>query len=177
MKRSHPLLRRLTSLLLFAGASVAIAQEPPLPSDAELRTAYCIPIIQWDLSMERSTVAAAEHQANSAAPTPESRALMEQAADLTRKDIPLMESVLTRLQAYLLPRILRRDPIALTAAQQRAEADLKALQDLANQCTSRCTSPPNHPENLEACVASCMTQGKDISERVKACRNPTWLPF
>jgi hypothetical protein len=159
------------SLLGFA--PIAIAQDKSqMPSDAELRTAYCIPVITRELSDTKQAAAEAEQQAND--PVTASYGAQDkflQVLAQLKNRIAELDSALKRLEAYLLPRRFQRDPVALAAAQKRGEADYQEL--MGGECAARCMAVAN--ANLTACLSSC--NPPDLVARLKACKDPTWLPF
>jgi hypothetical protein len=96
-----------------------------------------------------------------------------------RDGIAKLESTLNRLQLYLLPRIAHRDPVALAAAQDRGEADVRQVQAVSDRCVKDCgASNPLEPsdDKKRACLDSCKPD-TDLVTRVGACASPTWLPF
>lgn len=151
---------------------MAIGQNLPVPTDAELRTAYCIPVITRELSDTKQAAAEAEHQANGpgTATYGAQDKFLQVLAGLKNR-IAELESALKRLEAYLLPRVSQRDPIALAAAQKRGEADYQEL--MGGECGARCMAGSD--ADLSVCLNSCVSPG--LVTRVKACKNPTWLPF
>jgi hypothetical protein len=155
-------------------ARTAAAQES-LPTDVELHSAYCIPVLRWQIQFSRQVVDQADAGEKSAQ-TPE---LRQQAATVKGnllKFVADLESSLNRLQLYLFPRMQHRDPFALLAASKRAEADLKEFQQRTDRCPSECGLdgvPKN--EQQQACFETCTD--KDLTSRIRACATPTWLPF
>ena len=95
--------------------------------------------------------------------------------DALRKEIAQLESTLNRLQLYLLPRVTQRDPVAIIAAEKRAEADLQELRRATAECTTDCAKSGHGDDPTNACAESCV--GSDLVARLRACKNPSWLPF
>jgi hypothetical protein len=149
---------RWWGLVIAPLTAVGLAQSDSLPSDGELRSAYCIPVLKWQITQAKSIAAVAN------------------AADGPRNDLPQLESALNRLQLYLLPRIAYRDPVSLMGAQKRGEADTQELESMTQRCSARCLGADkgNH-EQQGACWNSCADSG--LIDRMRACRNPSWLPF
>jgi hypothetical protein len=159
---------RLSALLLLPFASIAAAQELSLPSDAELHSAYCVPVLKWTIENTRSVITYSDNGPQS----PEVRRNTEE----MRKALGETQTALNRLQAYLAPRIAYRDPIAFVAAQKRADADIAQAKSLADRCITQCTA--SSPRDPIACLKSCESdQGKELTSRLSACRTPSWLPF
>jgi len=167
---------RLLLLALFAAclavfSPAAVAQQA-VPTDVELRSAYCLSVIKGDIDLQHKMIAQVDAGLKNA-PTPE---LQQQATKVNaelREGLTKFEAVLNRLQLYLLPRMGSRDPIALTAAMKRGEVDVQEVMAMAERCSARCDPlPGNQPA---ACNASCIDN--DLVMRVQACTTPTWLPF
>jgi hypothetical protein len=157
---------RLPPVLLLVFASVCGAQEFTQPTDGELRSAYCIPILQWQID--------AMSRANSSVIIPGNDQTPEQqrAHGKLRRELEKVRSALDRLQSYLLPRMLNRDPMALALARKRGENDLQQLVKGADQCINECEAAKGEPA---VCAESCID--KALVERMRACADPSWLPF
>jgi hypothetical protein len=154
-------------LPFYAFASIAMSQDL-VPSDAELRSAYCLPVVKAEIKLARDAIAMAD--ANKTSPIPAVQENLTKASEELRKGLVQAESALNRLQAYLVPRVMARDPVALMAATQRGEADLRALESMAAQYAA-CRGVTDD----KACIDSYTD--KDLVARIRACANPTWLPF
>jgi hypothetical protein len=154
---------------LTSVAQTSLAQES-LPTDIELRAAYCIPIVKWQLGISQQTEVIARGLERDATTPSEHKKLSKVYAN-TRKSTAAVELTLHRLQSYLLPRIQLRDPVALAAAQGRGEADLRELQNATEHCTTQCAGPEHETECFESCV------GKPLVARMRACLSASWLPF
>ena len=150
-------------------APMAIAHDQ-VPSDAELRSAYCITVLQRELADMKQIAAQVENTLRDPRSTAEGRDAAKSLAP-AKKDMGDVEAALSRLQAYLVPRMTQRDPIALMAASKRGEADYQAL--MGGACTSDCMAAA--PDRQNACVVACANS--ELVVRLRACRNPTWLPF
>lgn len=166
------------ALSLLAAASfglvgVAGAQETE-PTDVELRSAYCIAVLNADINLTDKLIANSDASVKSA-PTPELRQLdLKMNSDL-RDGLAKFESALNRLKLYLLPRMVSRDPIAITAAMNRGQADIHEVMAMADRCGAKCARPGQTPDQIAACDTSCFD--KDLMARVEACVSPIWLPF
>jgi len=156
---------RLSPQLLLAFCGVSSAQQPSLPNDGELRSAYCIPILRWEIAGVSKMVASL---ANSQ--TPEA----QHAYADSRTKLEKFQSALNRLQSYLAPRAAYLDPVSLALAQHRGEADLHRLEDIA-QCTTDCEAKKDNKADVVACSEACID--RSLVDRMKACAEPSWLPF
>jgi hypothetical protein len=170
-------------LLLVLGSALSgtvSAQQSQLPNDADLKTAYCIPVAEFGVNFIKQILANAA--ASQQRPTPE----QQQTIDRYRGNLQEQEAVLDRLRKYLVPRILYLDPFALTAAQQRGQADVAVLQaasenqaqsDCLLQCASKQQGSGAQIDQNE-CVKQCSPPTVvSTRERIGSCATPTWLPF
>src|SRR5262245_30484472 len=101
-------------------ASIVEALE--LPSEVDLRAAYCLRVVQYNLSVLKSAESSAQHQG-----------IKETLAPV----ISTVDTNLRRLKQYLLPRIPYLDPDGLQAAVRRGEEDsVKDSEDTS--CITKC---------------------------------------
>lgn len=165
-----------TCAAMCAAVTVATTgtADDTLPTDADLRSAYCIPVLQHGIDVLNQAAAAHEAQAKSAQ-TPEQRRAGQELRDIVLNRVSETQSTLHRLTSYLLPRMQYRDQLALTAAGERGEADVKVLQAKAVRCPTRCGGFDVSDAAWYACAARCVD--KELIARVRACAAPTWLPF
>jgi hypothetical protein len=183
--REKPMTKRLCffwlSVLLLSPlfAAPALAQSP-LPTDTELRAAYCIRVIQNDIRLFNDALAQIDKMTERIQEVPED--MRQQALELNQKTkaelprtIANRESVLNRLQMFIVPRMKYLDSSALLAATNRADSDIEEWSRVMSECTTKCTRPPATTDKLDACLGEC--RSSDLSNRLEACRNPTWLPF
>lgn len=160
--------------VFLASAPIAIAQDQ-VPSDAELRSAYCIPVLQQQLTLAKQIDAMDTKSENDPTTPADVRAQSLATREARQREIADLDSALKRLQAYLLPRFFQRDPVAMVAAQKRGETDWQQLADgMQSQCATRCAAITMSAEAV-ACINSCVNP--ELVARLKACKNPTWLPF
>jgi hypothetical protein len=150
-------LRFVPMLLMLA--SVASAQEMTQPSDTELRSAYCITVLQWQVNNTSQFIAASESS------TP------PQDVAAQRSALEKLGSALDRLRSYLVPRIGHRDPAGLRLAYKRGQDDIQQL-DKSAQCELECKAKS---KDSAACAESCTD--KALVARMRACSEPSWLPF
>ena len=167
----------MSALMLTCIASCAAAEDRT-PTDAELKTAYCIPLLQWEVEIARVATDTDDDHWRHSPPSPELRdQVARKSADLHRRRAA-MESTLGRLQAFLGQRIKSLDRSALAAAGSRGKADLDELQAQQPRCRGQCgpeSSDAAADENATACLESCADQ--QLAARLKACNAPSWLPF
>jgi hypothetical protein len=162
------------SCLLMA-VSVTTFGQSPLPTEVELRAAYCIPVLQNDITNLRKVLANVDAMLGriDEAP-PEARQHLTETLQESKRDTPKQiearESALNRLQLFILPRMQYLDASALLGAAARANADLQDSAAEVRRCTSECAANKD-----SSCIKTCM--GSDLQARLNACRNPTWLPF
>lgn len=155
-------LRVLFSLALFLSIGNASAQQLPLPSEADLKSAYCIPIVQNELKLMNGD--------GSFAPG------VGPQFDAVRKIIRERNDDLTRLQSYFLPRLLHLQPMGLLAAQNRATADLREVEANMAHCSERCDGKGYSNESVLACYKDCGAELAAV-KRMAGCRDLNWLPF
>jgi hypothetical protein len=166
-----PLLALFTAVYLSALTEAAAAQQA-VPTDTELRSAYCASVIRGDIDLQQKMIAQIDAAVKSA-PTPELQQQAIKASTELHEGLTKIETVRDRLKLYLLPRIGSLDPIAITAAMHRGEADVQEVMAMVNRCSAKCDPLPG--DQRATCNASCVDN--DLIARVKACTNPTWLPF
>jgi len=166
-------MRELILCTALLATSVTVhSQQMQAPTDSDLRTAYCIPVVQNFLSIARSQIDSEDEYIITLHSQPDSpqRAAAEQAATKLRDDFiqgfKAAQSVLHRLQAYLIPREQYLEPMGLMVASNRGKADIKEGDD----CVHACPTDQRAPE----CVVACSNPTK---ERFMGCFKPTWLPF
>src|SRR5438105_14108121 len=136
------------SVLATVIVTTTLAQEL-LPTDAELRSAYCIPVLQWQITWHQEMVSRADK-----APAE----LREQASQLDpngRETIEQLQSALNRLQSYLVPRIGHRDSSSMLLATSRGKSDLKALCAMMERCSAKCAIADAPDDAKRACFDSC----------------------
>lgn len=164
------LLRRRQNVpmrLLFAALSFAVAGPVlalTVPTDIDLRTAYCARVVATQLAGLQQMMAG----------EPES----SPAYAFVQKTLRDQADVLSRLQSYLLPKLSGLDPEPLIAAALRADTDLEQAGQTGSVCSRKCAG---HLENgrpsqrWSACVDEC--SAGPLTTRLRSCRTPDWLPF
>lgn len=162
MCRTRNVAVALTALLFGSAAS---AQQERAPTDNELHTAYCIPVVKWGIEADQQLLSQEQHAG----------------VDTTasQQDLNALQTVMKRLQAYLLPRWMSLDTLAIVGAMNRGKADMKELETAGDRCFRQCGSTLDSASTTPAqaaCVSTCANNDPLIA-RTRACRNPTWLPF
>lgn len=155
-------MRVLIALLMFV-ASMAHGQTRSLPTDADLKTAYCITVVKKNIQ---------SLSMNTDPPGSPARNMID---DLLRD----RNNELHRLQSYLLPKLPSLDATGLIAASNRGEADSAASLANAQQCGNRCESTleSGKPgDKWVSCIQTCSAENP-AATRVASCRNINWLPF
>ena len=185
--------RLLTSkfaALLLAAMSSGNVSADRLPTDTELRAAYCIAIIRQDLSLISRLVQDnearigqlgggisdilqgewADKKRAEAAPNAERIAALREANDQLAQHRADRETTFHRLRLYLLPKLYELEIARIAAAHARGDADVRST-DNGVACLTACIQrgPPT------SCVDKCTD--KDLQARMDACRSPSWLPF
>lgn len=144
----------------------ADAQQPYQPTDNDLHAAYCLSVSNAMLSeLQSAAISTADSELNS-----------------TPKGVPELSERVSRLRAYVLPKMLTGDDatVALAAAAQRGKADLAALNSNSKivACAQTCTalSMRNAPSDQAAtqCLQDCAPA---ITRRLRTCNDLSWLPF
>jgi hypothetical protein len=177
-------MNRRGSRTLASAIATALICLPPVavgqvsaPADAELRTAYCIPVMQWTVRALGDAVAASDSYWQQNPPTPDLQERVAKSRADLHQSLAAAASTLSRLQSYLSPRIGRLEPAALEAAERRGEADLRDLRALSDRCVKECgrdaPTAVNDP-TATACFEGC--NDKELATRIAACNAPTWLP-
>jgi hypothetical protein len=166
--------RVLVAILYLGLASHVDAQQPyDLPTDTDLRAAYC-------LSVSQTMLADLERLQNQISANGGAGA---EADATTRNAIAGLSDRVSRLRAYVLPKAAANDngAIGLAAAAQRGRQDLATLQSGSQiaACTRSCAAKhightPEENQAMTQCVQGC---APDISRKLRACTDLSWLPF
>ena len=159
---------RAIILLLLCASSVTAGE---LPTETDLRAAYCIPILQYSIDFLKSL---------STTDLPSSVSPEEITAGLAENT-----SGLRRLQLYLVPRISHLELLGLTTAMQTAKEDLKKAEQYVESCTTKCNQSANKDKRASAevrasaqgaCWNKC-TAENPLRSRLKECHDLRWLPY
>lgn len=172
---------------ILSGIACAIAMadalpEERLPTDTELRAAYCVRIVTNDTIILRQGLEETENNAKSAAERAKSGAahdieimrVLQDAQSRFQRMLRDREAVLNRLELYVMPRLDRIETIGMLAAMTRASADIEAMgqeTDISVKCGLVCGSDSD-------CDTKCKApSSSDLQTRFEGCRKPDWLPF
>jgi hypothetical protein len=154
------------TLIKFALVTLCVAvhssQSIASPTDTELKAAYCTAVKKHAVDVLTQSVSGIESLHADSGPA--------------RKALADTDDQLSRLRAYVVPKMLNDDTGALAAAFARGQHDSARLDDpqLA-QCGSKCfADATTNPAKLNACVASC---APELFPRVWSCNDLSWLPF
>jgi hypothetical protein len=150
------------------------AQERTLPTDTDLRAAYCVKVVQSDLQMfsrldsEFGPIVDAYIKRTDISDAEKSKA--ESALrDIRASRFESGENV-KRLQSFILPRIASVDSTSMLLAVKRSDEDLSSFSARTAECTKSCNT-----SDTAKCAENCV--GPELIQRLKGCRTLTWLPF
>lgn len=173
-------MNRLAAGLLLLCITSATARAARVPTAVEFRTAYCHRIMQWSVRQLKSNQNVLEQELRArrqgGSPPAQHAGISDETLQAmlqrTQKEAADEHAVLEKLQQYLEPRIPDLDPAALSAAKQKANADIQDISDLNGKCGFRCA----HGPDFEACLAE-KCGAADLLRRFSGCRDPDWLAF
>ena len=149
---------RLVAFLAFQLVPLSgFAQMPP--TDADLKSAYCLTTLRLQVTALRETAAGAAN--------PDVKASINNFTDGVQNDI-------NRIASYLIPKTYH-DVHGLLAASARADADNAAAKGQQLLCAQRCGPADVSPKWL-SCARTCTSEQPAIA-RIEACYNVNWLPF
>ena len=170
----------------------AVGAQTRLPSETELRAAYCIPLLQSEIETLRQRRASEVFRKQAfefgrkmmaeKLSEPE-RAVFEKAMAMAQmltpdssKIIEARENALNRVTLYLQPRLQFLDDSSMSAAAKNAEADWREWSGLPQQCRRDCDAVKSdaNPNAFMTCVSQCVRG--DLYSRLDVCRKPDWLP-
>jgi hypothetical protein len=162
--------------LLGALALACVAGAQAVPTDNELRSAYCLGVLRAEIGTLQNALAQAESSGKSAPPPPAE--VQEYAAKFqadSRERLAGLQTAYNRLMAYMMPKLSALDSSALMGATSRAHADWQEFMEQPNRCIAKCDPSKMPKEDARACFSKCADN--DLITRVKACETPTWLPY
>jgi hypothetical protein len=142
-------------LMLVSGVE-AEAQE--LPSEIDLRAAYCFAVTQHGVHKAKAQIAEGD-------------------PDLQEFLVPILTELtehLRRLGIYLLPRLSHLDKLGLTAAMERGKEDIVRSDAYYETCHKKCDSL--RTVERVACSEKC-SDANPFTSRLKTCGDLSWLPF
>ncbi len=152
-------MHKLPILLVLMLASRVEARE--LPSEIDLRAAYCISIVQGSISVVRSV--------------PIDARFTEEIKEIVEETLSEMTADLRKLQLYLIPRIPHLAPLGLVAAHKSGEEDFVRFDKYVKTCQTKCEHLLNKP-SWASCLEKCKTDNP-LNTHLKACSDLSWLPF
>jgi hypothetical protein len=135
-----------------------------LPSEIDLRAAYCMPITKHFIKLVQ---------------VPPSQYPEPPRVKAAREAV-LQQSLeeLRRLQLYLLPRIRHLESLGIATAMKRGQEDIANIEAYGKMCSAKCqhleSARNSSPRNL--CVDQCNATNP-LNSRLKACSDLSWLPY
>ncbi len=155
-------MRKTSITLMLAALTACSAEADPLPSQVDLKAAYCISVIQDDVA---------------ALSTPD-LSLPDAAKQLVAAAREKAESNLRHLQRYLIPRIQYLDTGAILAAAQQGKEDSALISKghLGEACITSCLPRRQEAKAWKACMIKCMESDSTYA-RLKTCSDLSFLPF
>src|SRR2546422_772165 len=124
---------------------VSNARAEVLPSQVDLRAAYCIRILQETLS-DGLAIRKDVETYNLSLPTKE----------VVEKKLSETATNLRRLQLYLLPRLSYLDSYGVGAAKKSGDEDIVRVKELAKTCDAKCRKAfPTKPSAGVSCMMDC----------------------
>ncbi len=167
--------------LVLAGTALAQQASPlPLPSETDLRSAYCLAVWQAEYQSIQETL----NSLDTAKPSGMSQQSYEDLLDSGRHTLANIQERIARGTAYLKPRVPSLDPVALQKASSAGSEDLKkftnamANNQLAYECVKQRCGTNVDSDAFQACVNGCAGQDViDLRKRVQLCSDPAFLPY
>lgn len=155
---------RLT-YLLFVLPTFALAQSL-MPSDVDLKTAYCIAPIKSNIKLGEGALPM----------YPPGSEPHQKAAKFAQQK----KDDLIRASAYLVAKTPYLDVTGLMIAQKRGENDVESVSSDISQCVNACGSldkvkSESELERWKSCFSQC--DGGPAGKRVRACNTLDWLPY
>ena len=171
--------RFLGSIALTAVVALAlgVAKAERLPTDVELKAAYCLKVIQrftipFAVQARLDMMSARTYDGLDAP----SKARIDTAM---KDEIKRGRDSEARLKLYLLPRVSHVEPALLLAAMKEGERDAAKFRQSLAKCYAECPLPA--PSDSTASAASkCGTdcaERDELAQRVARCSNLDLHPF
>jgi len=167
----------LVSGLLLLYSVIAPARAARVPTAVEFRAAYCSRILLWSMHQRQGDESMLEQElrARHQGLLPKWRAglsdeTLQEMLQRSQNESASDRAALETLLRYLEPRIPGLEPHAMSAAKQRAEADMQSIADLNGTCGFKCA----HGLDFEACLAE-ECGAEELIKRFTGCRDPSWL--
>ena len=140
------------------------------PTDAELKSAYCIHILSTKLSWIKNEIPDSRARAEENKGTEIGRLALESVETLENLLLKT-QADLSRLRSYLVPRIPGIDILALEMARGRAKEDFQLATN--NSCAVKC----NDFDTMRSCIAKCDEAVGGPRARTWTCKKIDFLPF
>ena len=152
-------MRKLTIALISFALTASSAQAVQLPSQVDLKAAYCISVKQSQI---------APFNEFSGIPN-----LTDDLKQMATASAEKLNSDLRHLQRYLLPRLEYLDSSAIEAAMQQAKEDLPLASLDSNACLFLCS---RDGKQGVGCLTNC-SEKSGVLTRIKTCNDLSFLPF
>ena len=181
--KEEPMSRKWSVVVCFFGlirlAGPAFAQA----DNTDLHAAYCLTILRHERSIVVSIVKSAEsHPAPASSP-------LGQAQQAAQQQYVQEQQAIRRIKGYLIPRLygpaLSTPDSLMTvqAAFNAANSDWQIINTATDTCAAKIDQlcAGKSPTDCNNAVHACMTQTEpnlgEIRDKIKVCREPTWLPY
>lgn len=149
-------------LLLVVSLSAA-AESKSLPSDTDLKAAYCIGVMNDQALLF-------EDIRKYPPSLPRAREV-----ELTKFFADFDENR-ARLRNYLLPRLASLESSGIGSALKSGEADSRRIVSETSSCIAACQVKQDSSP-LAGCSSSCNGNPNGVAKRVRACQDISWLPY
>ena len=161
---------RAASVALLVSAAVfspGSSNAQRLPTNVELKAAYCVKVTQVMIAVTEAIV-------------PQN---LQIEASKTA-NLKLQQERLNKLKHYIEPLLSSLDPVALVAAMKRGETDaadyLQKAEAITDKCATSCgvfsAAAGEARDKANQCYADC-TNSDQLYGRVISCNKLDWLPF
>jgi len=140
------------------------------PTDAELKSAYCIHVLATKLSWTKNEIPDRKALAEENKGTQLGRLALEYVESL-ENSLLKTQADLSRLRSYLVPRIPGIDILALEMARDRAKEDFQLAMN--NSCAVKCSGI----DTIGSCLAKCDEAVGGPRARTWTCAKIDFLPF
>lgn len=156
------------ALTAVAMAALGVAKADRLPTDVELKAAYCLKVIQL---FTIPFVEQARSDMMSGASLDQLDASARAKIDTIENEIRRSKARKARLQVYLLSRMDDLDPVPIIAAMKRGELDAADFRESLAKCFAECPSPAPTDSTWGAaskCGNRCVERD-ELAQRVASC--------
>jgi hypothetical protein len=129
------------------------------PTDVDMRTAYCIEIVKWEINFINEPLPGLEDAPPTAA---------------MKGQLDAEHSHLRRLQLYLASRLGHVAPMGLVLATSAAKDDIARLKSVMSVCAGECGGPA---QKCAECQQRVLPDWDSIGKKIQSCDELDWLPF